>query len=499
LAKQADKIVRNAERNMFNGKNEKADELLNEAATLLEKAKAEDPESKRVKQTETKYDRVRKQVDRKLAGAKKKSSSEIRGLANKPEVKPLSSSLSQDSDSAGKQSQESKLPGGVSKRLKDINGHLDNAERYASRDAKKSKYKLQQASALFDESDRMYRDQFDPSHSEYVVVKNRFNDLEGKADAQGAQEARAKADAAKSQEAMEKQSAEWIAKFQEYLSFAGQEGHNPETYVFVPGTSEPEKFSEAQRRYEEFKAFYAEYKESEFPHGKTWLLEDLADNQAPLRLKNFEEGMTSRTASLSGDVEKEIDSAMAQLNKDNGWKSDKKIKPNLVDVNWMSRIRSAYERMITALGAESPQPKAVQIKYDALVAKDKEHREIRKERTFMTPDQFTGDGLSDLKEKAKSLVKNDNKGEGGEPLRCTIISPSWKEKTVEEWTDTTKTTWRIRTTRSVTAQVAAKRADGVRLITVALAQDKTSNGQWGPLYGNLHQYSDPMLEANVYK
>ncbi|HIJ21057.1 MAG TPA: hypothetical protein HPP58_08420, partial [Deltaproteobacteria bacterium] len=145
-----------------------------------------------------------------------------------------------------------------------------------------------------------------------------------------------------------------------------------------------------------------------------------------------------------------------------------------------------------------PKRKEIQAKFDALVAKDKENRQIRKERTFMTPDRYTGGDMGELKKKAESLVKNDKK-EGGEPLRCTIISENWQEQTVEEWTDTTKTTWRRRTTRSITAQVAAKTADGVRLITVALAKDKQSDGSWSALYGNLHQYSDPMLESNVNK
>jgi hypothetical protein len=87
--------------------------------------------------------------------------------------------------------------------------------------------------------------------------------------------------------------------------------------------------------------------------------------------------------------------------------------------------------------------------------------------------------------------------EGGTPLRCTVVSENWQEETVKEWTDTSRTTWRVRTTRSLTSQVAAKTADGVRFITVALAKDKQSDGSWGGLYGNLHQYSDPMLESNV--
>jgi hypothetical protein len=386
----------------------------------------------------------------------------------------------------------------VKKRLKDITRHLDSAERYAGSDAEKAQYKLGQAEELFAEIDRMYADQFDAANPDYAAVKNRYNQLTGMAAAQGAAEAKSEADAADAKAAKEKQSGEWVAKFREYLSYSGSEGYNPEKLVFVPGTSEPEKFADAKKRYEAFKKFYEEYKNTDFPAGKTWALEDIADNEAPRRLQEFEEGFASRMGSVVERAENEINGAMAQLEKDNGWQSDKSIKPNLIDHKRMQSIGEATAEAVSALGATDPKAAQVQAKFAALKAKDKENRQIRKERTFMTPDRYTGKDISALKEKAKTLVKNNTK-EGGTPLRCTVIAENWREETVHEWTDTSRTARRWRTTRHQTAQVAAKTSSDARLITVALAQDKQSDGKWGPLYGNLHQYSDPMLEANVNK
>ncbi|EKD25997.1 MAG: hypothetical protein ACD_79C01415G0004 [uncultured bacterium] len=383
--------------------------------------------------------------------------------------------------------------------MQDITVHLNNAERYTGKDAKNAKYKLQQAAEIFDEIEKKFGGQFEPSHSDFTAVKNRFTELSKKADEQGVSEENTVAAAAGSEEAKERQAAEWIPKFREYLSYEGQEGHNPSKLVFVPGTSEPEKFSDAQKRYEAFKAFYEGYKKTDFPNGKTWELEDLAENQAPLRIKSFEGEFGSRIESVAGDAGNEIDAAMGQLEKDNGWKFDKTIKPNLVDHKWMTSIQEATQKVIVALGEGDPKRKEIQEKFDALVAKDRENRQIRKERTFMTPDRYAGDDIEELKKKAESLVKND-KAEGGDPIRSTIISENWQEQTFDEWTDTTQTTLRKRTTRSVTGQVAAKTSDGgVLLITVALAKDKQIDGSWSELYGNLHQYADPMLEANVKK
>jgi hypothetical protein len=298
--------------------------------------------------------------------------------------------------------------------------------------------------------------------------------------------------------AREEQSREWIPRFQAYMASPGIEGHNPDLLVFVPGTSEPEKFGEAYARYEAFKMFLEEYKNTEFPAGRTDKLIDLADVKAPDHIRYFEEGFADRIESVAGYAETEIDDAMEYLAKDNGWKSDNTVKPYLLDHKRMSAIQGAVKNVNAALPADDTVRKRVQEKFDALAAKDKENREIRKQRTFMKPDRYKGKDMAELKTKAESLVKNDAR-EGGTPLRTTIISEDWNEQTVEEWTDTSKTAWRRRTTRSITAQVAARTGEGVRCITVALARDKQSDGSWGPLYGNLHQYSEPMLEANVNK
>ncbi len=477
--KQANKIIRTAERKMHSGKNSEADELLTEASALIEQVKSEEPGNKKITTLEKKYSRIRKNVDKKLAEATGTSTT----------AAPLTT---------GPKSNVNKLPGGVKKRLKDISRYLDKAEQYIGSDAKNAKYQLEQADRLFSEIDKNYSSKFNPKHPDFSTEKNRYKTLTIAAKKQDSAEAEALASEAGTKAAMVKQSAEWVTQFSSYLAYPGQEGHNPELLVFVPGTSEPEKFSDARKRYENFKTFYQKYKQTQFPNGKTWKLEDLADNQAPIRLKDFEEGISSRIASVSGGAEKEINAAMDQLQKDNGWRSDKKIKPNLLDQRRMSTIREATEKVISALGASDPKRKQIQAKFDALVKKDQENRQIRKERTFMTPDQYTGSDSEVLKAMATSLVEKNTK-EGGKPLRCTIISKGWQEQTIKEWTDTSKTTWRIRTTRSLTAQVAAKTAGGVRLITVALAKDKQSDGGWGALYGNLHQYSDPMLEENVNK
>lgn len=496
LAKTANNLLRTSERHMFKGENEKADELLTEAVASIDKLTSVAPDHRRLKSLNNKYTKLRKQIDKKLGKSTGKSYSAAPKLPSKPKVKPISKKVTSSTGlvSAEKQSGGAKLPGGVKKRIRDISKHLDGAERYAATDAKNAKYKLQRAQELFAEIDKMYAGQFDKSHKDYMAVKSRYDSLMGQADTQGAAEAKALGDAQAAKDQKEKQSADWVSKFRVYLSYSGQEGHNPAKVVFVPGTSEPEKFAEAKRRYQEFKAFYETYKTTAFPYGKTWQLEDLADNQAPKRLADFESSFADRMASVSGGAEQQIDRAMGQLEKDNGWKSDTSIRPPLVDSKQMASIAQSVESAVSALG-DTQEAKTIRDKYAALVAKDQANRKIRAERTLLFPDIYKGSDSRSLKKKAETIVAKEKPG--SKILRVSLYKDEWSEETVEEWTDTTRSAVRKRTTRKINAQVAAKDSSGVFMHTLHIAKDKQSGG-WSKLYGNI-MWSDPMLKSNVKK
>lgn len=476
LAKTADKLTRGAERSMFNGKLDEATAMIAEAGTSIEALKAAAPEHKKLKSIESKYARVKEQIDRKI--------SQKAGSAGSPKAAPA----------AAAKSDSGKLPAGVTKRLKDIDALLNRAEASATSDAKNTAYKLSQAEELFAEIDKMYADQFDKADPDFAAVKARYDGLMVTADAQAAAEAGDKAGAEAAEAAKEKQSAEWVTKFRPYLSYSGQEGHDPDRVVFVPGTAEPEKFADAQKRYEAFKAFYEDYKKVAFPNGKTWALEDLADKEAPRRLAQFESEFADRMASVSGDAEKQLSDAMKQLDRDNGWKNDENIQPPIIDGKWMATIRDNVDRAATALG-DDPKAGAMRKSYEELVVKDQANRKIRAERTLLFPDVYSGSDADDIKEAAEAIVGKEKPG--STILRISIYKDAWEEETVEEWTDTTKTKRRWRTTKKINAQVAARDSAGVFMHTLHIAKDKQSDG-WSKLYGNI-MFSDPMLESNVKK
>ena len=480
LAKSANTMIRNAERTMYEKKIDQSVKLLEEARVTLDALKTSDPTYPQIKSLETKYERIKKQVDKKLGST------------------PVNPSPSSPSPSI-KTSSSGKLPAGVSKRLNDINRELTTVERYLAKEnessIKQADYKLNEAQNLFDEINKNYGNQFDPSHPDYASAIERLNTLKEKIKISlaGVEEKKAGDEADKT--AMEKQSAEWISKFQAYLSYPGNEGHNPDLLVYIPGTSEPEKFADAKKRYEAFKAVYETYKGVEFPNGKNWNLEVLADQDAPKRLADFEKQFADRANSVAGDAEKQIAQAMAQLEKDKTWEKDSTVKPPLVDKKWMASIEDLVKKAQIALGEESPEAVKISKSYSALVAKDKECREIRADRTFLSPDIYDGKDKKELLTEAGAIV---SKGKpGSKIIKVSIYKGAWEEKTVEGWTDTTKTKWEKKNFKQINAHVAAKDSSGVYLHILHLAKDKTSEG-WGNVYGHI-MFSDPMAEKNIKK
>ena len=128
---------------------------------------------------------------------------------------------------------------------------------------------------------------------------------------------------------------------------------------------------------------------------------------------------------------------------------------------------------------------------------DQKNRAVCADRTYMAPDRFKGDEDAELRQKAEEIVKD--KSTTGKALRVTLPAANWQEENVLEWTDTTRTVLRYRTTRFMTAQAAAKSPDGkVYLHGVHLANDRQSDGTWGPLHGHI-MWSDWMAEKNVDK
>lgn len=284
----------------------------------------------------------------------------------------------------------------------------------------------------------------------------------------------------------------WVEKLRSYVDV----GAGSPKYLIDGVTLSESDIQTRTALLAEAQALWPEYEKAEFPHGKTAELLSLEETMKQ-RLRDMPEVLQRSRALLSADMEKEFDRILAWLNQDTGWQSDPTKKPNLVMERDVTPLQQAIDRYAGTVGPDDATLATLKQKLSQIKELDGKNRAVRAERTYMSPDRFAGDEADELRRKAEEIAKE--KSASGKALRITLPAENWHEENVLEWTDTTHTELRHRITRYMTAQAAAKGADGkVYLHGVHLASDRQSDGSWGPLYGHI-TWSDWMAEANVNK
>lgn len=485
LAKEANNELRNSQKMMFNGKMEEAQEHLNNAAELIEKIKTLDPNFNQLKSLERKYEKQKKDLEKRLG---KKTSS-----GTKPATQPKET---------GKPSGSNKLPGGVTHRLKDIDRILQRGDRVltkkttASDDwkAKELESVIAQANGIMDEIMKRYGDQIPPDHPEMKEIQDKITAFQGKLNEFKGQVAEQKSQAAQAQAKREAQSQEWFTKIKPYITGLGQPGYDEAKYLIPSGTENVEELLRRKGIYDEAAALFAEYKKADFPQGKTDELEQ-AEKDLVYALDGFTEGYNMTVEGFFTKAAQQIEHAEQWLINQEA-KDDGKSQPVMLHKNVITGIKNALTAFAATAPENDPRVKELNEKLAAIEKRAGKLRQLNKERILMTPDQFTGPELEELKSKAVEILQEAYSD--ANVLRTTIISKDWKEEQVLEYTDTTKTVLRYRVTRSVTAQIAGKRGNEVFLYTIDISKDKQSDDSWGNLYGHI-MFIDPMLEENVNK
>lgn len=284
----------------------------------------------------------------------------------------------------------------------------------------------------------------------------------------------------------------WVEKLRPYVAV----GAGSPKYLIDGVTLSESDIQERTALLAEAQALWTEYEKAEFPLDKTAELLSLEETMQQ-RLRDMPEALQRSRALLSADMEKEFDRILAWLNQDTGWQSDPTKKPNLVMERDVTPLQQAIDRYAGTVGPDDARLATLKQKLSQIKELDGKNRAVRAERTYMNPDRFSGDGADELRRKVEEVIKEKSDATGA--LRITLPAEDWREENVLEWTDTTRTELRHRITRYMTAQAAAKGANGkVYLHGVHLASDRRSDGSWGPLYGHI-TWSDWMAQANVDK
>jgi hypothetical protein len=273
LAKEIDKNLRDAERNMFNGKNESADQQLQAIAGQMERLQAVDPDNSKLSSLESKYGRIRKNLDRKLGVTSSGSGTPV--APPKPTGATVDSgaaAASQPAVPAG-----SELPRAVSSDVANTKSKLDEteaawAEDYTGQstvsgetDPKAVKLDavespLKSANYYYDNILKKCQRQSSPcdsAHPEIAALKSRLDALQAKIDSLEAELAGV--------EAAEAASAEEAAA-QAAATEADCEGWKDRLYVYTDGdkalyrcvSAGPEQMPVCKEQYDEAEALMAE-------------------------------------------------------------------------------------------------------------------------------------------------------------------------------------------------------------------------------------------------
>lgn len=480
LAKNANKELRSSQKMMFSGKLEQARTHLNTASELIEKIKAVDPGLGQLKSLEGKYARQKRDLDKRLIKT---------GAVKKPE-KP------------GGVDKPDKLPGVVTYRLKKVDRILQKGEGVLTKETaasddwkvKELESTLNEANDIMAEILEKYGDRIPPDHPDIKTRENKIAAFQSKVNEFKEEVVNKKGIAAKEKGQREAQSQEWLVKINPFITGPAKPGYDATKYLIAGGTENVEELEKRKKIYDEADALFAEYKKVKFPAGKTDELERAEKNLA-YALDTFSKGYKASVEGFFKKAEEKLDQAAQWLAKEEA-KGEGKKQFLLLQKDIIPDIRKMIATATAPVAGADTRVAALNKKLADIEKRSEKLHELRKNRTFMTPDKFKGKELGEIKSKAAKFLKKEHPD--AKILRTTVISNDWKEERVLEHTDTTKTAVRYRITRSVTAQIGGKRGSDVFLYTIYVAKDKRADGSWGKLYGHV-MFTDHMLEKNVKK
>ena len=280
LAKEIDKNLRAAERDMFNGKNESADQQMQAISGQIEQLQAADPENSKLSGLVSKYDRIRKNLDRKLGVNSTASSSGAPPPAPVPAAAATTASAPASEPAT---TDATALPRAVSSDVANTKSRLDEAEAAWARDyagqstvsgeTDPRAVKLDAVEAPLKSANYYYGNILnkcqrqsspcDPEHPEIAALKQRIDALQSGVDGLEGELAAADAEAAAEAEA----AADQLAALE-----AECEGWKEQLRVYTDGdkalyrcvSASPEEMPACKEQYDEAEALLAEFEKTQW-------------------------------------------------------------------------------------------------------------------------------------------------------------------------------------------------------------------------------------------
>ena len=391
------------------------------------------------------------------------------------------------------------LPSNVSMKLMEVKRTVDRAERSFAVGVGSEQSKIEGAQTAVEEAragmaeiERRYSGKYPPDHPEIVAMQNRINALEAQAGGRAAAKEQAEAAATQQAAAAGAASGDWLARLSPYTTGLGQPGYDDAKYMVPSATQEAEEMQKRLGIFAEASAALAAYRQANLGAQATAELQQVAEELATA-LRQFSESCVQYAEMDLGEADTQI-GYLEQFVRDQDAKMQAGEPVLYPDRYSLERIQAILDRAAGLVKPGDPRLASAQARYEALKAADARLRAARAADTRLRPDAYAGGDAADLKRLAEQIVSRA--APGIRILKTAVVSADWQQESVVEWTDTTQTALRHRTTRSVTAEVAARLNANTKLYTLDLSQDLQAGGGWGPLQGHV-MFSDPMLEENV--
>ena len=392
------------------------------------------------------------------------------------------------------------LPSNVAFQLTQVSRIVERAERSlggAGVASEPSKIETANAAAAearagMQEIARRYAGKYSPEHPDIVAMQNRIAALEatagGRAEARQQDQAAAQRLAAAAGAA----SGDWLARLKPFVDGMGRPGYDATRHLVPSATQEAGEMQKRLGIYAVASAALADYRRADLGAMETDELRQVASD-LDLALRQFGESCVryadqdlAEAAARIGELERFVREQDAKI---------AAAEPALFpERSALEHAQAVLDRARGLVGRDDPRMTALVSRLDALRRADVRLRAARAADTRMRPDAYAGGDAEALKRFAEQVVSRAQPGV--RLLRTALVSPDWTEESAIEWTDTTRTALRHRTTRRMTAQVAGRLNATTRLFTVDVSQDRLSGGAWGPTAGHV-MFTDPMLEENV--
>lgn len=477
------KQMRNAQSLYFKGKIQAADDALKQAEAMAAEILAgpDEGEKTRVKRLDGRLKKLRKDIDKKLQATV--------GATTQERAEPTADKATTA------QAGPSALPSHVTSDLRVVDRYIASAQQSVNKeDIRNAKRSVGNARNKLERTAERKKKYFTQDHPEYKALEVRIQEIETAVASAEKKRADKQAAADAAAAGLKAESDKWVARLKPYVTGRGQPGYDPERYFVASYTAERDEMARRSTIYGMVAKHMNAYRAAGLGEGISDELR-LIVREIDHGLKTFQESTTSMAELKLGEAKRQIDYITVWLDKE-AKKIGSKDMPASMNRMTFESARRDLDTASNLLGAEEPRVKALEVEYGAALALDARLAQARVARTRMIPDRFKGSELESLKKKATEILvaaKSDI-----EILRTSVITPDWKEESVVEWTDTTRSTLRHRVTQSVSAQVAGKAKSKTTLYTLHIAKDRRTDGSWGGLYGHV-MFKDPILEENVGK